>query len=275
MYIDKDCKRGYNEYCRCEVNNGEGSMMDVALLILEEGDTYSFHETEKEMAWILIEGNATVEYEGKTATMDRPNPFDVSTYCLHLAAGQSCTITAHAHSEFYVQKTFNDKHFEPHLYLPEETHTWERGANGECNNCIRRDVRTSFDYESNPLSNMVLGEIINRPGKWSSYPPHYHPQPEVYFYRFDKPQGFGAGWVNGEVKELHHNGLAIITEGTHSMVMAPGYPCMYIWGIRHFDDNPWEKTRIDDPAHEWLVDPNAKFWTGEDGVPMSEYYNKK
>ena len=70
MYIEKDCKRGYTEYCRCEDNNGEGSMMDVAVLIMEDGDTYEFHEKEKEMAWIMIKGKATVEYEGKTADMD-------------------------------------------------------------------------------------------------------------------------------------------------------------------------------------------------------------
>lgn len=224
MYIDKKCERGYNEYISCDKNNGENSMMDVALLIMEDGDTYSFHETEKEMAWILFEGKATVEYEGKTAEMDRPNPFDYSTYCLHLCAGQSCTITAHGHCEFYVQKTYNDKKWEAHLYTPEETDTWRRGADGECAGCIKRDVRTSFDYEINPLSNMVLGEVVNLPGKWSSYPPHWHPQPEVYFYHFEKKEGFGAGWVDGKIEELHHNGLSIITKGTHPVVMAPATP---------------------------------------------------
>ena len=110
---------------------------------------------------------------------------------------------------------------------------------------------------------MVLGEVVNLPGKWSSYPPHGHPQPEVYFYHFEKPHGFGAGWVNGEVHELHHNGCAIITEGTHSQVMAPGYACCYMWGIRHLPDNPWEKTRVDDPTHEWLLDPKAEYWNGD------------
>ncbi len=52
MYIEKDCKRGYTEYCRCEDNNGEGSLMDVGVLIMEDGDTYEFHETEKEMAFL-------------------------------------------------------------------------------------------------------------------------------------------------------------------------------------------------------------------------------
>ena len=40
MYIEKDCKRGYTEYCRCEDNNGKGSLMDVGVLIMEDGDTY-------------------------------------------------------------------------------------------------------------------------------------------------------------------------------------------------------------------------------------------
>lgn len=263
MYIDKQCTRGYNEYVSCDVNNGEGSMMDVALLIMEEGDTYSFHEEKKELAWILFAGRATVAFSGRREDIFRPNPFDCSTYCLHLCAGDSCTITAHGHCEFYVQKTYNDNRFAAHLYTPEETDTWRRGANGECGGCTKRDVRTSFDYENAPYSNMVLGEVVNLPGKWSSYPPHWHPQPEVYLYYFDKPQGFGAGWVDGEVHELHHHGLSIITRGTHAQVMAPGYPCCYIWGIRHLPDEPWEKTRIDDPVHTWLTESDAVFWDGE------------
>ena len=39
MYITKDLKRGYNSYLSLDENNGEGSYMDVGLLILEEGDT--------------------------------------------------------------------------------------------------------------------------------------------------------------------------------------------------------------------------------------------
>ena len=58
------------------------------------------------------------------------------------------------------------------------------------------------------LGNMVLGEVLNHPGKWSSYPPHHHPQPEVYFYRFDYPDGFGAGFANGEIYKTRHNGMS-------------------------------------------------------------------
>ena len=87
MYIDKKCVRGYNEYTNCDIRNGEGSMMDTALLIMEAGDVFEFCEEKKELAWILLQGKATVEYDGKTVEMDRPNPFDYSTWCLLLSKG--------------------------------------------------------------------------------------------------------------------------------------------------------------------------------------------
>mgnify|MGYP000600444855 CR=1 FL=1 len=51
-----------------------------------------------------------------------------------------------------------------------------------------RQVLTVFDYENAPYSKLVLGEVFHKPGCWTSYPPHYHPQPEVYYYEFEKPQ---------------------------------------------------------------------------------------
>lgn len=261
MYIDKTLINGYNEYVRQDLRDGEGSKMDVGVLMLEAGDSYTFHETAQELAWILLYGKGKAEFDGQTVEMDRPNPFDYSTYCLHQAAGGTSVITASAPCKVYVQKTTNHHSFPTRMYLPEDTDTWRRGEDNCAGACLR-DVRTSFDYESAPWSNMVLGEVVNLPGKWSSYPPHGHPQPEVYFYHFEKEQGFGAGWVDGEVHELHNNGLAVITEGTHAMSMAPGYACCYVWGIRHLAGDPWEKTRIDDPTHEWLNDPKAEFWNG-------------
>jgi 5-deoxy-glucuronate isomerase len=256
-------KRGCNEYLNIDTNNGENSWMDVALMVMEQGDIYSFEECEKELACLLLSGTAVLDYPENTAVLiERLNPFDYNPYCLHVSAGDFCVIKALSHCELYIKKTINDKKFQATLYTPDKTDTWRRGAEGECGGCIKRDVRTCFDYENAPYSNMVLGEVVNLPGKWSSYPPHDHPQPEVYFFHFEKAQGFGAGWVDGTVEELHHNGLAVITKGTHPMVMAPGYACCYVWGIRHLPGNPWKKTRIDDPLHTWLNDPDAVFWNG-------------
>ena len=124
------------------------------------------------------------------------------------------------------------------------------------------EIKTYFDLDNAPFSNMVLGEVLNYPGKWSSYPPHHHPQPEVYFYRFDRPQGFGAGFADGEIYRSGHNGMAVIRHGFHSQTAAPGYAMCYAWGIRHLEGDPWDKTRIDDAEHEWLwaEDANEKIY---------------
>ncbi len=261
MYIEKELHPGYNEYLSLDVENGYGSWMDVGLLILQAGDSYTFAETEKEVSWILMQGKAVAEFDGQNVEMDRPNPFAYNPWCLLMSKNHSCTVTAISDCEFYVQKSYNDKEYATHLYTDQETDTWHRGDKGELGDCIRRDVRTCYDYETRPDSNMVLGEVVNLPGKWSSYPPHNHPQPEVYFYFFEKEQGFGAGWADNRPYELHHHGCLVITdEVTHSQVMAPGYACCYTWGIRHLPGNPWEKTRIDDPKHEWLLAENPQYW---------------
>ena len=43
MYMDKQVKRGYNEYIRLDEGIGKDAMMDVALLVMEDGDTWSLH----------------------------------------------------------------------------------------------------------------------------------------------------------------------------------------------------------------------------------------
>jgi 5-deoxy-glucuronate isomerase len=261
MYISKqDISNGYNEYIALDSPNGRLAMMDVGLLVLEAGENYCFDESDKEIAILLLEGSATYKWNNHCVQADRENVFDYKAWCLHAPHGIKCKITALKHSEFYIQKTLNDKVFEPKLYKPEDTHVQRAGANGELNGAMRRNILTIFDYSNAPHSNMVLGEVINFPGCWSSYPPHHHPQPEVYFYRYDKPQGFGVGFTNGNIYETHHNGLLIITDKFHSQAAAPGYALYYAWGIRHLDGNPWKKTRIDDIEHTWMLEDNPDIW---------------
>ena len=70
---------------------------------------------------------------------------------------------------------------------------YQEFGKGQWNGTGHRIVSTMFDLDNAPQSNLVMGEVFNQPGRWSSYPPHHHPQPEVYYYQFDHPEGFGAG----------------------------------------------------------------------------------
>ena len=67
MYIDKQVKRGYNEYIRLDEGIGKDAMMDVALLVMEDGDTYSFEEPEKELAALVFDGKCTLEWDDQSS----------------------------------------------------------------------------------------------------------------------------------------------------------------------------------------------------------------
>lgn len=231
-YFNKnnELHRGYNVYID-ETTNQMGTMMNVGLLVMEDGDTYTYESSTNEVAILLFEGKVTYEWDGKKVEADRPNCFHHEAYCLLASRATRITLTAHGHSELYLQDTVNENKYESVMYTPEAVQTQHAGSKGELMGAMEREIKTFFDYENAPFSNMVLGEVLNRPGKWSSYPPHHHPQPEVYFYRFDYPNGFGAGFANGDVYKTEHNGCAVINHGFHSgggtrlrHVLCLGYP---------------------------------------------------
>ena len=205
-YFNKNAelKNGYNAYIDADTDD-MGTQMDVGLLLMEDGDVFTFDEADKEIAVLLFSGKVTYEWADKKVEADRPDCFHHEAYCLLAGKGTKITLTAHAHSELYIQKTLNDKPYEAVMYTPETVQTEYKGSTGELMGCMEREIKTFFDLDNAPFSNMVLGEVLNRPGKWSSYPPHHHPQPEVYFYRFDYPDGFGAGFANGEIFKTHRN----------------------------------------------------------------------
>ncbi len=259
MYIRNDMlKSGLNSYLTMEEGKGKEIGMDVAMLVLESGETFTEREADKESAFLLFLGKAAFQAGETVWNVSRESEFNEETSCLHVCAGTEVTIRAESHCEIYIQRVANDTTFPAKCYLPEDIQT-QRAGETELQGTMRRNIKTVFDYENAPYSNMVLGEVLNFPGKWSSYPPHFHSQPEVYFYRFDKPQGFGAGFANGELHQTTHNGLLVIQSGFHSQVAAPGYGICYVWGIRHLPGDPWKKTRIDEPEHVWMLQKDATF----------------
>ncbi|HBR01333.1 MAG TPA: hypothetical protein DD738_01840 [Ruminiclostridium sp.] len=253
-------KEGFNSII--EMNgNGAEMQMDVGILELTKGNAYDLFDSRKEMAILLLTGEVEFNWDGRAAFGSRQSLQDEMPYCLHVAKGTEVSVKAIANSEVYVQKTLNDHAFESKFYEPKDIQCTRAGTGEVLKGCTRRNIRTVFDFDNAPYSNMVLGEVVNFPGKWSSYPPHFHPQPEVYFYKFDKKQGFGACFIGDEVYQSRNNSLALIRSNViHPQVAAPGYTMFYVWGIRHLDGDPWKKTRIDMPEHVWTLTSDAKIW---------------
>ncbi len=242
----------------CEIGGKNADMlMTIAVKRFTADESFTVESDSLETACLILYGDADISWLGRTENMKRETPFAKTPYCLHVPKGVKIEIKANADSEILIQQTENEKGFEPVFYTPDMILYQEFGK-GQWGGAGHRIVSTVFDYDNAPYSNMVMGEVFNQPGKWSSYPPHHHPQPEVYYYQFDKPQGFGACFVGDNCFKSTQGSAAFITDGyDHEQVVAPGYEMCYIWMVRHLDGDPWYKTsRFYAAEHEWLTKEN-------------------
>ena len=75
-YFNKNAelKNGYNAYIDADTDD-MGTQMDVGLLLMEDGDVFTFDEADKEIAVLLFSGKVTYEWAGKKVEADRPDCF--------------------------------------------------------------------------------------------------------------------------------------------------------------------------------------------------------
>lgn len=228
-------------------------LMDVWVKRLAPGESVALQSAQKETAVMLLAGEVDFAFEGRQEKGTRRSVFLDKPYCVHACRGKEIVVTAQQESRLLIQRTVNERAFETVFYTPEKCTLQEFGST-QWEGTAHRQVLTVFDYDNAPYSNMVMGEVFHKPGCWSSYPPHFHPQPELYYYEFDKPQGFGVGFDGEECFKVEDQGCLTITPmNAHQQAAAPGYRMYYAWLIRHLEGDPWRKTRIDVPEHAWLM----------------------
>jgi 5-deoxy-glucuronate isomerase len=245
-------------------------LMDFGVLNLKEGDVYKDASDTDERIWLLAKGSALISWDGAEQKVSRGDLFDYSPWCLSVPSKCRVTITAGKDgAEWYFCATENSKQFAPKMYTPEECRSEFRGE-GTMRETSTRVVRTVFDDTNRPESNLVIGEVIGVPGKWSSYPPHHHPQPEIYHYRFLPEQGFGLTAIGDTPYIIKDKDTICIREGeVHPQVTAPGYAMWYLWVIRHIDGNhygPKSNTPIFVEEHKWVMGPQEKIWQAKRSI---------
>jgi len=238
-----------------EVDDPSG--IGLSVLKLDVGERFD-QTLARETAFLLMEGVVQARAGEKTALLARKSLFDEPPSAVHASAGTRVELTAQASCELTVYETANARPFPPALYTQVAD---EHRGKGQLKNAAYRLVRTVFDSRNAPpQAELVLGEVVTLPGRWSSYPPHHHPQPELYHYRFTDPRGYGHAELGEVVLKVRHNDtVKILGAVDHPQCAAPGYGMYYAWVIRHLPG-----ARYDVPEftadHAWAQDPKATHW---------------
>jgi 5-deoxy-glucuronate isomerase len=115
---------------------------------------------------------------------------------------------------------------------------------------------------------LICGETLNRPGGWSSCPPHKHdrfnapaevPMEEIYYFQVEPKQGFGFMRVYTEPTDadpfdvsyaVEHGDTVLIPRGYHPVVACPGYALNYTWILA--GEGRTYGAWSDDPKHSWI-----------------------
>lgn len=251
-------EKGYNKMISA-AEHPEMMGLEFGVVSMAAGDVMKF-AYDQEAVYDLLEGTVTFSWEGQEETAARGDCFHEGAVLLHVPRNTAVTITCSRDAEIAVARTENSRMFPPKLMRPEDClcANEERGA-GQMNECSTRLVRTFFDRSNCPETNFFIGEVVHYPGKWSSYPPHRHVEPEMYYYKFLPENGYGLAEYGENAYKVKHNDLTGMPENvTHSQAAAPGYAEYYLWCIRLQDDKDIITTNV--PEYQWVTAPEAKYF---------------
>lgn len=226
------------------------SGMNFSSLKLDAGQKYLFNER-YEFAALLMIGKVVFHYAHQSQHAERYDYFSQEPIVLHCPSGQSASVEALSDCEILLIETKNDASFAPLLFNHGNLLELDNRGKDILEDSSYRIVRTVFDKRNRPESNLVVGEIITFQGRWSSYPSHYHDQPEIYHYRFSEPQGYAFGENGKEILRIENYDTYHIAKGqSHAHCAAPGYALYTLWFIRHLKDNPYMMPTFI-KEHEW------------------------
>ncbi len=236
-------------------------------------ERWTFYTGENELALINLSGRYSVDSSrGKWQGIGgRENVFAGAAHALYLPRRTQFTVEAEEAGDFAVTWVPADEEHEPWLIRPQDVKVSVRGGDN-----VSRQINDLLPPGS-PVQRLVLVEVYTPSGNWSSYPPHKHDVhivgedgtlveadlEEVYFYKFDRPEGYAYQRVyTGAESPLQRAGAPIdalmrptdncavlVPEGYHPVTSAPGYTTYY---LNVLAGSAQALTAQDDPLYTWV-----------------------
>jgi len=239
------------------------------LNLLGRGRSYEGKLGEEEAVLTLLSGQGTIEIHersGATTRYDlgpRRDPFLDRATLVYLPPWAAFKVTSIS-SEFQsaLHNASASREGAAFLIKPDTLTPVPTGVSN-----WRRDVCVCTPNEL-PVQRFIIGETINPPGNWSSYPPHKHDEEkppfeaeyeEIYHFLVKPRQGFGFIRVYepaerenrlDEAFVIENGDTVVLPKGYHPLTVAPGYQLYYLFALvgEKREYGAWS----DDPDHQWV-----------------------
>jgi 5-deoxy-glucuronate isomerase len=233
---------------------------------LQARQRWTTQTAENELALVILGGVCTVSSDcGAWPSIGRrQDVFNGLPYTLYLPRQTEFTVEALS-SQLDIAygwcRATSDH--PPRLVRPQEVEIELRGG-GNASRQINKMIPPGF-----ACSRLVVVEVYTPSGNWSSYPPHKHDQhlvdaggnlleadlEEVYFYKFNRPEGYAIQRIytgDGRLDELilaRDSCLVLSPEGYHPVVAAHGYTAYY---LNMLAGSAQSLAASDDPNYAWV-----------------------
>ena len=256
----------HGEYLRVTPETAGWEHLHFAARRLRQGERWEAATGDYEYGLVILGGVCGVESSrGKWDRMGRrPNVFSGMPYALYLPTQTTFTVTALSEELDLACgwcKSAGDH--PPQLVTPEQAAIEIRGGGN-----ATRQINSLFPPGFN-CHRLVAVEVYTPPGNWSSYPPHKHDVhrldvagrvieadlEEIYFYKFDRPQGYAIQRVYTADSHLDETLVArdsevvLVPEGYHPVASAHGYTTYY---LNFLAGSAQSLANADDPEHAWI-----------------------
>jgi 5-deoxy-glucuronate isomerase len=234
----------------------ETELIGLDLADLADGETLELNR-DAEIAAVVLSG--VVDVEGHGTAGGRGDVFEGAGHTVYAPPGTLLRFQATGGPAQIVIASAPLGDVRPgtaRIIGPDDQDVAERGEGNWA-----RTVRTILGPDDD-AGRLLLGETINPPGNWSSYPPHKHDthEPprevkleEVYLFKLDPANGFGIQLrYDGKGEEaftVRDGDVAAIPAGYHPVVAAPGYSLCYLWVMA---GEGRQMIPYLDPEHAWV-----------------------
>ncbi len=232
--------RAYDNKNKPILPGGSGILPKVYfnLLKLKDGETVSQQVPGFETVYVVQAGCCDITVDGETFSSigRRATLWEGMADSVYAPVGAAVTVKAIGPVEIAVAGGAFDKKTKPFRVRPDEVEIVKVGSLEH--HCARRICHVLGQNAADRAGNLLVSELFCEAGNWSGFPPHTHgtqrgpsesKHDEVYHYRFNPGNGFGAQYCfDEEAKDIavhmtRDGDTFAFSDGFHPTVTSPGH----------------------------------------------------